>query len=112
MQAQKEMEAKDSKCDMTFQLETIKEGKKITRLRFIIMKRNVEQSPPEQPIKKKQAPPAQTANKQPPLSAEMKEFKKHLEKIGDSFLLDTLKTQGPQEFMVRAAFADWQRAQA
>jgi plasmid replication initiation protein len=38
-QALKEMEAKDSKCDLTFQLETIKEGKKITRLKFFIQQR-------------------------------------------------------------------------
>lgn len=105
-QAVKEFEARDEnnnpRCDITFQFETIKKCRKIEQVKFIILP-TVKLEPPTT---------AQTAKKHPPLSAEMKEFKKHLEKIGDKFLLDTLKTQGPQEFMVRAAFANWQRAQA
>ncbi len=105
-QAQKEMEAKNSKCDLTFQLETIKDGKKITRLRFIIIKRYPEQPQPAEPVQK-----APAAKKQPPLSAEMKEFKKHLEEIGDTFMLDLLKDD-PQAFMVKATFSNWRRKQA
>jgi hypothetical protein len=105
-QAHKEMEAKGSKCDLTFQLETIKEGKKITRLRFIIIKRSPEQPQRAEPVQK-----APAAKKQPPLSPEMIEFKKHLEEIGDTFMLDLLKND-PQAFMLKATFSNWQRKQA
>jgi plasmid replication initiation protein len=103
MQAHKEMEAKGSKCDLTFQLETIKEGKKITRLRFIIIKRS-----PEQPQSAQSVP---AAKKQQPLSPETMEFKKHLEEIGDTFMLDMLKND-PQAFMLKVTFSDWQRKQS
>lgn len=98
-QAQKEMEAKDSKCDLTFQLETIKEGKKITRLRFIIVKRPVEQSQAAQPVQKK----APAAKKHPPLSAEMQEFEQWL-KENDAFMYGFMQEHGPNALMVQAEY--------
>lgn len=110
-QAHKEMEAKDSKCDITFQLETIKAGKKITRLRFIIQRRP-EKKTSAKSTKSVKPAPAPAAKQPPPLSAEAKQFMKHLEKIGDTFMLDLLKTDGPENFMVKVAFTDWQRGRA
>lgn len=57
-QALKEMEEKDSECDLTFQLETIKEGKKIIRLKFLIQQRkNAEERGKKKPAQEKLAPP-------------------------------------------------------
>jgi plasmid replication initiation protein len=98
-QAQKEMEAKNSKCDLTFQLETLKEGKKITRLRFIIVKRPVEQSQTAKPVQKK----APAAKKHPPLSAEMQEFEQWLKK-NDAFMYGFMQEHGPNALMVQAEY--------
>ncbi len=105
MQAKKEFDDKKNRCDLTFDLETIKEGRKIVSLKFIILKQSPEQLQPAEPVQK-----APAAKKQPPLSAEMKEFKKHLEEIGDTFMLDLLKND-PQAFMLKVTFSDWQRKQ-
>ena len=102
MQAQKEMEAKDSKCDLTFQIETIKEGKKITRLRFIIVKRPVEQSQATQPVQKK----APDAKKRPPLPAEMQEFEQWL-KENDAFMYGFMQEHGPNAHMVQAEYRNF-----
>jgi plasmid replication initiation protein len=102
MQAKKEFDDKKNKSDLTFDLETIKEGRKIVRLKFIILKRSPEQPQPAEPVQKVPA-----AKKQP-LSPEMLEFKKHLEEIGDTFMLDLLKDD-PQAFMVKATFSEWRR---
>lgn len=101
-QAKKEFDDKKNKCDLTFDLETIKEGRKIVRLKFIIVTQSTEQPQSTQSV------PA--AKKQQPLSPEMMEFKKHLEEIGDTFMLDMLKND-PQAFMLKVTFSDWQRKQ-
>lgn len=93
----------DEKAEISFILEKIKTGRKITHLKFVI----IDNKP--QPSNIKIKPPA--AKKQPPLSPEMIEFKKHLEEIGDTFMLDLLKND-PQAFMLKATFSNWQRKQA
>jgi plasmid replication initiation protein len=55
-QALKEFEAEESRCDITFKLETIKTGKKITHLKFFIYPRE---------IAKKQEESKQPAQSQP-----------------------------------------------
>ena len=56
-QAKKELEDPENNCDLSFRLETIKEGKKITRLKFFIQQRKraevEKKTAPE-----KQSPPA------------------------------------------------------
>lgn len=68
LQAKKEFENQKNNCDLTFQLETIKEGRKITRLKFIIQqrKRNEEKTKPPQT---KKFPPVQPASDPAPASA-------------------------------------------
>lgn len=95
----------DKKAEISFILEKIKTSRKITHLKFII----IDNKPQTSNKSAKTKPPA--AKKHPPLSAEMKEFKKYLEEKDDIFMLDLLKND-PQAFMVRAAFANWQRTQA
>lgn len=106
-QARKEFEQQDEngrcRCDLTFTVETFRESRKIARLRFTIVTQSTEQPQPAEPV------PA--AKKQQPLSPEMLEFKKYLEEIGDTFMLDLLKND-PQAFMLKATFSNWQRAQA
>jgi len=46
-QAKKEFDDKEKNSDITFILETIKEGRKITRLKFIIQQRKSERKKPE-----------------------------------------------------------------
>ncbi len=96
MQTKKEFDDKKNKSDLTFDLETIKEGRKIVSLKFIILKQSPEQPQSAEPVQKVPA-----AKKQQPLSPDMLEFKKHLEETGDTFMLDLLKDD-PQAFMVIA----------
>ncbi len=93
----------DEKAEISFILEKIKTGRKITHLKFVI----IDNKP--QPANIKIKPPA--SQKHPPLSPELLEFKKHLEETGDTFMLDLLKDD-PQAFMLKATFSDWRRKKA
>lgn len=72
-QALKEMEAKDSECDLSFKLETIKEGRKITRIKFIIQQRK-RAGENKKSAQVKQAPPVQLASAPAPPAARINRF--------------------------------------
>lgn len=55
-QAKKELEDPENNCDLSFRLETIKEGKKITRLKFFIQQRKRAEEE-KKPAQEKLAPP-------------------------------------------------------
>jgi plasmid replication initiation protein len=56
-QAKKELEDPENNCDISFKLETIKEGKKIARLKFFIQQRKRAEEE-KKPTQEKQAQPA------------------------------------------------------
>ena len=100
MQAKKEFDDKNNKCDLTFDLETIKDGRKIVRLKFIIVKQSAQQPQSAQPV---QAP---AAKKHPPLSAEMQEFEQWLKK-NDAFMYGFMQEHGPNALMVQAEYRNF-----
>ena len=55
-QAKKELEDPENNCDLSFRLETIKEGKKITKLKFFIQQRKRAEEE-KKPAQEKLAPP-------------------------------------------------------
>lgn len=97
MQAKKEFDDKNNKCDLTFDLETIKEGRKIVRLKFVIQQISAVKAQFEPPA------PAQTAKKHPPLSSEMQEFEQWLKK-NDAFMYGFMQEHGPNALMVQADY--------
>ncbi len=84
-------ESGNYKCDLTFVLETIKEGRKITSIRFIIVPQTCAVAAK---VAKVEPAPAQEAKKHPPLSAEMQEFEKWL-KENDAFMYGFMQEHGP-----------------
>jgi plasmid replication initiation protein len=58
MQAASEFEDPENKCDLRFKCETIREGRKITKLKFLIFPHKVDEPKPEE---KQPAPPPQPA---------------------------------------------------
>ena len=103
-QAKKEFDDKNNKCDLTFDLETIKDGRKIVRLKFIIVKQSTEQTQTAQPVQTKE--PAKNAKKRPPLPAEMLEFEQWL-KENDAFMYGFMQEHGPNAHMVQAEYRNF-----
>ena len=62
MQAASEFEDPENKCDLRFKCETIREGRKITKLKFFIFPHKVDEPKPEE---KQPAPPQQPAKVHP-----------------------------------------------
>ncbi len=104
----KEFEEKDEngkpKCDLTFILETIKEGRKITSLRFIIIPQIC--TVPAVKADEMKPAPAQAAKNHPPLSAEMQEFEQWL-KENDAFMYGFMQEYGPNALMVQAEYRNF-----
>ncbi len=96
-QAKKEFDDKNNKCDLTFDLETIKEGRKIVRLKFVIHRISAVKAQLEPPA------PAQPTKKHPPLSVEMQEFEQWL-KENDAFMYGFMQEYGPNALMVQAEY--------
>lgn len=119
-QAKKEMEAIDEtgkhKCDLTFEVETIREGRKITRLKFIIVKNK------PQAVKNTKAGNVgkfvkqitDSATKPPPIARQFNfpeywdEFLKYIEKK-DPGLMPIIASDGPECMLVKEPYTAWKR---
>ena len=119
-QAKKEMEAIDEtgrhKSDLSFQVETIREGRKISRLKFIIVKNDmnaVKKSKAEN-VGKSLQKIADSAIKPQPIAKRFNfpeywdEFLKYLEK-NDPGLLPIIASEGSECMLVKAPYIAWQR---
>lgn len=87
----------DKKAEISFILEKIKTGRKITHLKFII----IDNKPIQPPAKIKS--PAPAAKNHPPLSSEMQEFEQWL-KENDAFMYGFMQEHGPNALMVQAEY--------
>jgi plasmid replication initiation protein len=119
-QAKKEMEAIDEtgrhKSDLSFQVETIREGRKISRLKFIIVKNEMKE------VKKAKAgnvgkslqKVADSNTKPPPIARKFNfpeywdEFLKYIEKE-DPGLLPIIASDGPEGLLVKVPYNKWSR---
>jgi plasmid replication initiation protein len=119
-QAKKEMEAIDKtgrpKSDLSFEVETIREGRKISRLKFIIVKNEMKE------VKKAKAGNvgkslqtiADSAIKPQPIARQFNfpeywdEFLKYIEKE-DPGLLPIIASDGPECLLVKVPYNKWSR---
>ncbi|MCW5206935.1 replication initiation protein [Desulfobulbus sp. F5] len=119
-QAKKEMEAIDetgrNKCDLTFEVETIREGRKITRLKFIIIKNNMRyvEKAKAGNVGKSLQKFTDSAIKPPPIARQSNfpeywdDFLKYIEKK-DPGLLPIIASDGPECMLVKAPYIAWSR---
>jgi plasmid replication initiation protein len=114
-QAKKEMEAIDEagrhKCDLTFEVETIREGRKITRLKFIIVKNKSKKTGNIGNSLKKAI--NSNENPLPPVNRwrfpeYWDEFLKYIEQT-DPGLLPIIETDGPEGMLVKVPYNKWRR---
>ena len=91
----------DKKAEISFILEKLKTGRKITHLKFVIIENKHLQ--PAQKIKKE---PVQEVKKHPPVPAEMQEFEQWLKK-NDAFMYGFMQEHGPNALMVQAEYRNF-----
>jgi plasmid replication initiation protein len=120
-QAKKEMDAVDEsgrpKADFSFKIETIKEGRKITRIKFILVKNKKKQGEPAmgsigQAVEKAVAALAKPAASSPPPIRQWRypehwsEFLQYIEKE-DPGLLPIIASDGPEILIVKHPYRKW-----
>ncbi len=116
-QAKKEMEATDEtgrpKSDLSFEVETIREERKITRLKFIIVKNEMKKAKAGN-VGKSLQQVADSAVKPQPIAKRFyfpeywDEFLKYIEKK-DPDLLPIIASEGPECMLVKVPYNKWSR---
>jgi len=98
----------DAKADFSFTLETLRAGKTITTLKFIIVKNKKEQAIPVDRKGKEESPVKAQLAKQRRFPEYWDEFLQYLEK-NDPGLLPIVESDGPEAGLVKVPYLTWLR---